>query len=312
MIRYNNLKQRPNHFVSFTGLTVAEFDKLVQDNRQDWQSQRIERLLKNNPNRKRKIGGGRKFALATLEDQLLLTLILAKSYCSCLLLEYLFNIDASTVFRTSQVLMSLIKKDGKYIINLGPRPSKKITTLDELRKFIPALNEVLADCTEQRIPRPEKKVKRNKHHSGKKKAFTIKTELATTRQGLIVNIGKSVPGRQHDYNIFKTSRLPKLLSKNAKLYLDSGYQGVQNDFPDLNTVIPFKRTRRGNPLTRSQKIQNKKQRKIRVAIEHTLSRLKKFQILHQTFRNSLQNYETVFGFVANIVNFRMLCRLNAA
>ncbi len=128
-MRYNNLKQRPNHFLSFTGLSVAEFDNLVRDNQQDWQNQRIERLLKNNPKRKRKIGGGRKFALETLEDQLLLTLILTKSYCSCLLLEYLFSIDTSTVCRTSQALMSLIKKDGKYIINLGLRPSKKITTL---------------------------------------------------------------------------------------------------------------------------------------------------------------------------------------
>ncbi|MBU3999963.1 transposase, partial [Patescibacteria group bacterium] len=91
--------------------------------------------------------------------------------------------------------------------------------------------------------------------------------------------------------------LSKLIPKDAKLYLDSGYQGVQKDFPDLNAVIPHKRTRNGNPLTRSQKIQNKKQRKIRVVIEHTLSQLKKFQILHQTYRNSLQNYEMAFGFV---------------
>lgn len=311
-MRYNNLKQRPKHFLAFTGLTVAEFDKLVKDNRQDWQEQRIQRLLKNNPKRKRKIGGGRKFALETLEDQLLLTLILAKSYCSCLLLEYLFGIDASTVCRTTQVIMALIKKDGKYIIPINPRQGKKITTIEELRKVMPDIDEILADCTEQKIPRPQKKVKRNKHHSGKKKAFTIKTQLATNRRGLIVNVGKPVPGRQHDYKIFKASNLPKVIPKNATLYMDSGYQGVQKDFPDLNTIIPHKRTRNGKPLTRSQKIQNKKQRKIRVVIEHTLSQLKKFQILHQTYRNSLHNYETVFGFVANIVNFRMLCRLNTA
>lgn len=311
-MRYNNLKQSSKHFLSFTGLTVPEFDKLVQDNRQDWQDQRIERLLKNRPNRKRKIGGGRKFALTTLEDQLLLTLVLAKSYCSCLLLEYLFNVDASTVCRTAHTLMSLIKKDGKYIIDLGPRPSKKISTIEELRKIMPDIDEILADCTEQKIPRPQKKAKRNKYHSGKKKTFTIKTQLATTKQGLIVNVGKSSPGRKHDYKLFKESSLPKIIPNPSKLYLDSGYQGVQKDFPDLRTAIPHKRTRNRQPLTRSQKIQNKKQRKIRVAIEHTLSKLKKFQILHQTYRNSLQNYEAAFGFVANIVNFRMLCRLRTA
>ncbi len=312
MMRYNNLKQSQKHFLSFAGLTVTEFDKFVKDNQQDWQEQRTQRLLRNNPDRKRRIGGGRKFALENFEDQLLLTLILAKSYCSCLLLEYLFGIDASTVCRTSQAIMALIKKDGKYIIDLGKRPSKKITTIEELRKVMPDIDEILADCTEQKIPRPKKKAKRNKHHSGKKKAFTVKTQIATNRQGLIVNINKSVAGRQHDYKIFKASNLPKMIPKGAKLYLDSGYQGVQKDFLNLNAIIPFKRNRWGGQLTHSQKIQNKKQRKIRITVEHTFSQLKKFQILQQTFRNSLRNYETVFGLLANIVNFRMLCRLNTA
>jgi hypothetical protein len=310
-MRYNNLKQRPKHFLSFTGLTVPEFDKLVQDNHHDWQEHRAERLIKNLPNRKRKLGGGRKFALETFEDQLLLTLLFAKSYCSCLLLEYLFNIDSSTVCRVTQAIMSLIEKDGKYIINLGPRPSKKITTLEELRKVIPDLDEILVDCTEQKIPRPQKKAKRNKHHSGKKKSFTIKTQMATTKQGLIVDINKPVPGRQHDYKVFKMSGLPKKIPRSTKSFLDSGYQGVRKDFPDSISSIPYKRFRNGQPLSRSQKIQNTKQRRVRVAIEHTFSQLKKFQILSQTFRNSLENYETVFGFVANIINFRMLCRISS-
>jgi len=314
MMRYNNLKQRPKHFLAFTGLTVAEFDNLVKDNHQDWQEQRIQRLLKDNPQglRKRKIGGGRKFALTTFEDQLLLTLILAKHYCSCLLLEYLFNIDTSTVCRTSQVIMALIKKGDKYIIDLGPRPDKKTTTLEELKNLIPDFDEILADCAEQKIPRPGKKAKRNKYHSGKKKAFTLKTQISTNRQGLLVHIDRPVPGRHHDYKVFKKSDLPKIIPKDVKVFADSGYQGIHKDYPDLNSVIPHKRSRNGQPLTHSQKIQNKKQRRIRIVIERTIAQLKKFQILHQTYRNSLQNYETAFGFVANIVNFRMLCRLNTA
>lgn len=76
------------------------------------------------------------------------------------MLEYLFNVDTSTVCRISQTLMSLIKKDGKYIIDLGSRPGKKITTSEELRKTIPDLDEVLVDCTEQKIPRPQKKIQK--------------------------------------------------------------------------------------------------------------------------------------------------------
>jgi len=78
MMQYTSLKLRPKHFLSFTGLKVEEFNRLVADIRNDWVAQRLDRLEKNNPNRERKIGGGRKMVLPTLEDQLLLTLVWAK------------------------------------------------------------------------------------------------------------------------------------------------------------------------------------------------------------------------------------------
>ena len=88
-MHYNSLKLRPKHFHSFTGLTVEEFDRLVAGIHDDWVTQRLARLEKNNPNRQRKIGSGRKLALPLLEDQLLLTLVWSKLYSSGLMLEYL-------------------------------------------------------------------------------------------------------------------------------------------------------------------------------------------------------------------------------
>lgn len=307
---YTSFKLRPKHFLSFTGLKVEEFDRLVADIRNEWIKQRLARLTENNPHRKRKLGGGRKQVLDTLEDQLLLTLLWTKLYSSYLLLEYLFGVDESTVFRI--IRRTLLLLQDRFVFQ-DPRKSgrKKITTLEELRKLIPDLDDILVDATEQPIPRPEKKRKRSQYHSGKKKRFTVKTQLATTRQGFIVHLSRASPGRQHDYKLFKASVLPKIIPKDSRLYGDSGYQGIQKDFSQLHSVIPSKRTRNHQELTRSEKIQNTKQRRIRVKIEHALSRLKKYRVLAETYRHSLQNYDQTFRFVANIVNFRMLQRLQA-
>lgn len=311
-MRYLSLKRRPKHFQSFTGLKVEEFERLVTQTRENWINQRLERLER--PDRQRKPGGGRKPSLPDIEDQLLLTLLWAKLYPSYLFLEYLFGVDESTVSRIINATRFFVK--GKFVIP-DPRKQgrKQIKTLEELKEILPPdidLDDILVDGTEQTIPRPEKKLKRNKYHSGKKKRFTVKTQIATTKNGYILHVSKPGPGRDHDYKVLKASILPKIIPKDSKLYGDSGYQGIQKDFPSLHSVIPHKCSKNHPELTRKEKIWNTKQRKIRVKVEHALSRLKKYQVLAQPFRHSLQNYESTFRFVANIVNFRMLQRLQAA
>jgi hypothetical protein len=61
-------------------------------------------------------------------------------------------------------------------------------------------------------------------------------------------------------------------------------------------------------LNRSQKIWNKKQRRVRITVEHTIAQLKTFKVLAERYRHSLQNYNQTFRFVANLVAFRMLQR----
>lgn len=310
MMRYHALHKRPKHFLAFTGLTIQECDQLIAAVQLDWISQRINRLSR--PDRKRKIGGGRKYAMPDLKDQLLLTLVWAKVYPSYLFLEYLFGIDESTISRIISSIKPLLQ--DRFVLSDPQKQKgrKKITTLEELKEFLPPgidLDDILVDGTEQIIPRPEKKRKRTSHHSGKKKRFTIKTQIATTKKGLIIHVSKPIAGRTHDYKLFKASILPKIIPKESRLYGDSGYQGIHKDFPALHSVIPFKRTRNHSKLTRSEKIRNTKQRRIRVKVEHTLSRLKKYRVLSEVYRHSLHNYDQTFRFIANLVNFRMLQRL---
>jgi hypothetical protein len=311
MMRYHTLRQRALRFQSFTGLKVEEFDRLVALIRDDWIMQHTKWLTQRNPHRKRKEGAGRKYALPALEDQLLLTLVWSRLYLVYFILEHLFGIDESTVSRTIRRIQPLLQ--DRFILP-EQLPKRKIRTLEELKELLPPdidLDDILADGTEQAIPRPERKKKRVAYHSGKKKRFTIKTQIAATRKGYVIHLSKPVPGRMHDYRLFKQSILPKIVPKESRLYGDSGYQGIQEDFPGLSSVIPYKRARNHKELTRSEKIQNTKQRRVRVKVEHAIARLKKYRVLADTYRHSLRNYSQTFRFVANVVNFRMLQRLQA-
>jgi len=305
MMRFYSLSKKPKHFLNFTGLTVNEFQKLVSLIKDDWPLQREQRL-KPLALRQRKLGGGRKLKLPLIEDRMLVFSVYAKLYLPQVLMEYLFNIDESTVCRIIQELSPLLSK--KIVINR--KPGKRITTLEELRELFPDLDEILVDATEQRIPRPKKKRERKKYHSGKKKAFTVKTQIITNRKGLILNVSDSSPGRHHDYKYFKKTKIPKWLenNQNIKAYGDSGYQGVNKDYPRINFAIPFKRSRSKKELTRSEKIRNTKHSRKRIIIEHTFANLKKYRILSETYRNAKEHYSEIFKSIAFLSNLRMLER----
>jgi hypothetical protein len=311
-MRYDHLRRRPRCFLAFSGLEVEEFNRLAALINEDWINQRQERLRTLRPKRKRKEGAGRKYALSTLEDQLLLTLVWSRLYPVYLALEYLFAVDESTVSRTLLAIKPLLATRFTLPERL---PKKKVRSLEELKEFLPPdidLDDILMDATEQVIPRPQSKRKRKPYHSGKKRKFTVKTQIATTRKGYIVHISQTTGGRTNDYKLFKKSRLPQVIPKDTRLFSDAGYQGIRKDYPDIASVIPFKRHRGKKELTRSEKIFNKKQRRVRIRVENALARIKKFQAINQIYRHSVHNYNQTFRFVANIVNFRMLCRAQAA
>lgn len=304
-MRYNTLRRRPKHLHSFTGLTIEEFDRLVTVIHTDWVEAKIQQLLEKRPKRKRKIGGGRKYALPNLEDQLLLVLVWIRLYPTHVMLEYLFGVDESTVGRMINLVTPLLSH--RFILP-DRRSRRQIRTIEELKEIIPDLDDILADATEQKVPRPQDKRSRKPYHSGKKRGFTVKTQIATNQKGFILHVSPTVGGRMHDYKLFQKSGLPQVIPKDIRLFGDSGYQGIQKDYPDIVAVLPFKRHRGKKELTRSEKIFNKKQRRIRITVENTIARLKKYQILNQTYRHSLHNYNSVFRLVSNVVNFRMLQR----
>jgi len=119
----------------------------------------------------------------------------------------------------------------------------------------------------------------------------------------------------HDYALYKRSH-PQLPS-NVRLDLDLGYLGVRDDFPKLNCVLPIKRKNpgrgkrgvKGPELSVEQRAFNKELARERVVVEHTNSRVKKFRIFGDEFRNRLRRYDVMTDIVCGLVNFRIAGKL---
>jgi hypothetical protein len=87
---------------------------------------------------------------------------------------------------------------------------------------------------------------------------------------------------------------------------DLGYMGVKNDFPTVKSVLPFRKKRNKSELSNEEKRHNRKHSKLRVVVEHTVSRIKKFGIMGTKFRNKLGRYDRTSDIVSGLVNFRIM------
>ena len=155
-----------------------------------------------------------------------------------------------------------------------PKGIKKINSLDELFEKYPDLVELAVDGTEQPIQRPKKNAKQRKHYSGKKKQHTIKTQIIITKEKRIFDISGSHPGSDHDYKIFKKYKTPDKIPKKSKIRVDKGYQGIKEDYPEIEVYLPKKATR-SHKLTQKEKKENKNLAKKRIYVEHVNRKSKK-------------------------------------
>jgi hypothetical protein len=311
MLNYTTLSKKPEHFKNFTGLTIEEFNTLNQQITQKYPTYEQKRLQRQN--RKRNIGAGHPYKL-NLTNRLLMLLTYYRLYTSSTLLGYLFGVSQTGVLKNIRRLEPLAREtlpipDKEY------QKIKKIQTLQELEEMFPGLIAFI-DATEQEIPRPKNKHKRKTHYSGKKKKHTVKTQLTVNKQGLIVHKTRHVSGSLHDYRLYKHSH--PVLPPEIEVDLDLGYQGILEDFPKFFCVLPFKRKSPGRGkkgvkaelLSEDQKLFNRFLASARVVVEHSNSRVKKFRVFGEEFRNRLKYYDVMSDLVCGFVNFRISGKLS--
>jgi hypothetical protein len=301
---YARLSKKPLLFRSFTGLEISEFNDIYTEIESRYNEHERERLSRKK--RERKVGAGRPFKLK-VKERFLMLLVYYKLYITYTLSGFLFDLDQSNICRDISFIEPLIKLCVPLPKKLYKR-TRRLRTIDEVEEYFPGFKAFI-DSTEQEIPRPTKnRRKRKSYYSGKKKKHTVKTQFMVNSEGTILHKTNHKRGRMHDYEIFKNKHpITPLQVENV---FDLGYLGVQNDFPTVKSVLPIRKNRKKSELSDEEKKYNRKHCKLRVIVEHTVSRIKKFGIMGTKFRNKLGRYDHASDIVSGLINFRIMMRTN--
>jgi hypothetical protein len=175
----------------------------------------------------------------------------------------------------------------------------------------------LVDATEQRVARPSDNETRKQYYSGKKKAFTLKTQLVTDGSHHIVAISEAIPGAEHDKQLSDEVKTIERLPDGCEADADKGYQGladqvswvtirnvetgIEQQVPRLIVQTPFKKPK-GKELTAEQKVFNQRLGAIRVCVEHCIGWAKNWAILATRFRCAKSIYTSVMQTICGLVN----------
>jgi hypothetical protein len=191
-------------------------------------------------------------------------LVYYKLYITNALTGFLFDLDQSNVHRDIRYMEPIVSSCIPLPLKLY-NVTRRLRTVEEVEIYFPGFKAFI-DCTEQEIPIPKDKKRKQEYYSGKKKRHTVKTQYMVNKKGKILHKSKHhKKGRQHDYTVYKDEH--PVTPPNVKNYYDLGYVGIEKDFPDVKAVLPVKK-KRNIELTKKEKRYNKRHRRQRVIIEH--------------------------------------------
>jgi DDE superfamily endonuclease/Helix-turn-helix of DDE superfamily endonuclease len=305
MIDLDCLARKPAAFRSLTGLTPAEFEALAADFLPAYHRHRSAATATRRERRphRRAPGAGGRYAL-DLRRRLLLALVWLKVYPTYEVLGLLFGLDKGNALRNARDVLEVLETLDDFPFDRPPAGRPKLRSLTAVMEAYPAVRLVI-DSKEQRIYRPGGGHERQKpFYSGKKKAHTLKTQVAIDPQGVIEAISPGMPGSINDVRLLRETGLLDRLGEGEAAMMDKGYEGAEKGYAGVPIVMP-KKDRKARPLTEEQKAENRRISRYRVVVEHTMAQLNRFTVLRQVYRGSRLRHGQVGRAVAVLVNRRI-------
>lgn len=305
MITYEKLSRRPSAFKSLTGMSLPAFDRLFEG----FVPAHFQRLS-NTPTkrggqpRKRAFGGGPAFR-HTLRDRLVMALVWLKVYPTYEVLGFFFSLAKPNARTNVEEILDTLEAMAEFPLERPCKDRKKLRSVEAVMDAFPEVTWVI-DSKEQRIRRPggrdeEGNSRQKRYYSGKKKAHTLKTQIAVRPDGLIEALSESVPGSTHDLTLLRETKLLEQLDDGEGAMMDKGYDGIEKGYPSLPLYLPYK-ARRNRPLTEVEEAYNRELSSYRIVVEHTNAQLQKYQVLAQTYRHARPKHSRSVRVVAGLVN----------
>jgi hypothetical protein len=297
--RLAHLREHPAVFRHLTGLTVGVFDALAAEVVPA--AEAAHRKSLDRPDRRRAVGGGDDFDLSTA-DQVLLTVVWLRQYPTNEVLGFLFGVSDSTASRARARCLPVLEKAGRDTMRMPDPGQGRRKKLPALLKDTPGL-AVVVDSFEQRTHRPKRR--QRAYYSGKKKAHTLKTQVAVDEQtGRFVDVSDSVPGPWADIKLLEKSRLLRRLPEGVGGIGDLGYVGIAELHPGGLGASP-RRKPRGKERPPEDRRYNRVFSRRRIVVEHGIGRLRRFRAVAHVNRHPRSGHAARVRAIAGLVN-RML------
>jgi hypothetical protein len=163
--------------------------------------------------RKRAYGCGRQHT-HSLKDRLAMALVWLRIYPTYEVLGFFFSLAKPNARFNVEEVLDTWAEMTEFALEHPSKERKKLRSTQAVMEAFPEVTFVI-DTKEQRIQRPsgvdeEGNSNQKPYYSGKKKAHTVKNQIAVAPDGFIEAMSESVPGSTHDLTVL---REPKLLEK---------------------------------------------------------------------------------------------------
>lgn len=145
---------------------------------------------------------------------------------------------------------------------------------------------MLIDATERPHYRPKNTAQQRALYSGKRRCYTIKNTVISDQKRFIHFLGPTTQGNVHDLDLLRIDFHPRFdwFSK-FDCIMDLGYLGFARDYATKSLKMPTKTTRKLPKLDATHKKNNKAINHQRIAVEHAIGAMKRFDCLANRFRN---------------------------
>ncbi len=309
MFDYESLSRRPSAFRSLTGMNPDDFERLLTDfTAAHDRCRRDTRTTRRVQPRQRTAGAGHPFR-HDHRHRLLMALVWLRIYPTYELLGFFFGLHKRNAQLNVRAVLAILDTLDDFPFDRPRRDRRPLSAAAQVMDLFPLVRLVI-DGKEQRVQRPSGSGDAQKpYYSGKKKAHTLKSQIAVDPSGRIESVSASVPGgATHDLTLLRQTGLLGLLAEGEGAMLDKGYLGIDKDYQGVPLAIPFK-ARPKQPLSECGQAYNRLVARYRIVVEHTLAQLNRFTVLRQVFRGRSWRHRTahsqVVRVVARLVNRRL-------
>ncbi|MEV6735382.1 transposase family protein [Streptomyces sp. NPDC051364] len=290
---------------ALSGVSRAHLGELLEELDSRWRAQRESVLHEQRGGKRRRVeGAGRKPKLQVI-DRLLVTLVHLRLGLPHAALAELYRVDRSTVSAAIRQMRPLLAARGFAVPD---RPGIRLRTLEDVFAYAGAEGvDLRIDATEVQVRRPKAgRPGRKAFVSGKKKQNTVKTTTFSDHQGRTLFSGVVRPGRMHDQTCVRTEGIAEQFHHHpdVKAEVDSGYQGLANEFPAQVSSPPKKpKDDACDGDKRAWREARRRQSSARICVEHTNAEYKQWRPL-QRYTGRREDYDETHRAIAALVSDR--------